>query len=142
MFQFRAFPSYSYFIHCTILEYCSSVLPHSDISGSSLICSSPKLFAACRVLHRLLMPRHSPCALISLTCRRNKLHSSLPALRRASIHSVSFSSPNQSLRFDSVGETPASVPTPYRLAYKLVLLNYAGSTEVVYKIVFTLFLKK
>ena len=42
--------------------------PHSDISGSSLICSSPKLFAACHVLHRLLMPRHSPCALISLTC--------------------------------------------------------------------------
>ena len=67
MFQFRAFPSYDYFIHRTILEYCSSVLPHSDISGSSLICSSPKLFAACRVLHRLLMPRHSPCALFSLT---------------------------------------------------------------------------
>ena len=67
MFQFRAFPSYGYLIHRTILEYCSSVLPHSDISGSSLICSSPKLFAACRVLHRLLMPRHSPCALIRLT---------------------------------------------------------------------------
>ena len=67
MFQFRAFPSYDYFIHRTILEYCSSVLPHSDISGSTLICSSPKLFAAYHVLHRLLMPRHSPCALISLT---------------------------------------------------------------------------
>ena len=67
MFQFRAFPSYDYLIHRTILEYCSSVLPHSEISGSKLICSSPKLIAACRVLHRLLMPRHSPCALISLT---------------------------------------------------------------------------
>jgi hypothetical protein len=55
------------FIHCTIPEYCSGVLPHSDISGSMLICSSPKLFAACHVLHRLLMPRHSPCALFSLT---------------------------------------------------------------------------
>ena len=31
-----------------------------------LICSSPRLIAACHVLHRLLMPRHSPCALISL----------------------------------------------------------------------------
>ena len=41
--------------------------PHSDISGSMLICSSPKLFAAYLVLHRLLMPRHSPCALCSLT---------------------------------------------------------------------------
>ena len=67
MFQFRAFPSHTYFIQCVILEYCSSVLPHSEISGSMLICSSPKLIAACRVLHRLLMPRHSPCALISLT---------------------------------------------------------------------------
>ena len=67
MFQFRAFPSYDYFIHRTIPEYCSGVFPHSDISGSLLICSSPKLFAACHVLHRLLMPRHSPCALLRLT---------------------------------------------------------------------------
>ena len=32
----------------------------------TLICSSPQLIAACRVLLRLLMPRHSPCALIRL----------------------------------------------------------------------------
>ena len=31
-----------------------------------LICSSPQLIAACHVLHRLLMPRHSPYALIRL----------------------------------------------------------------------------
>jgi hypothetical protein len=41
--------------------------PHSDIPGSKLVCSSPRLFAANRVLHRLLAPRHSPCALSSLT---------------------------------------------------------------------------
>jgi hypothetical protein len=41
-------------------------LPHSEISGSSLMCSSPKLIAACHVLLRLLEPRHSLCALISL----------------------------------------------------------------------------
>ena len=41
--------------------------PHSDIPGSQLICSSPRLFAAYHVLRRLLMPRHSPCALFSLT---------------------------------------------------------------------------
>ena len=40
--------------------------PHSEIHGSKLICSSPWLIAACRVLHRLLMPRHSPCALFRL----------------------------------------------------------------------------
>ena len=31
------------------------------------ICSSSQLFAAYHVLHRLLVPRHSPCALSSLT---------------------------------------------------------------------------
>ena len=44
-----------------------SVQAVPDISGSTVICTSPKLFAACHVLHRLLMPRHSPCALSSLT---------------------------------------------------------------------------
>ena len=37
--------------------------PHSEISGSMDICSSPKLFAAYHVFHRLLVPRHPPCAL-------------------------------------------------------------------------------
>ena len=41
--------------------------PHSDISGSKDICSSPKLFAAYHVFHRLLVPRHPPYALISIT---------------------------------------------------------------------------
>ena len=67
MFQFRAFPTYTYLIQCTLTEYCSAGFPHSEISGSMRMCRSPKLIAACRVLHRLLMPRHSPCALISLT---------------------------------------------------------------------------
>ena len=67
MFQFRAFPPYTYLIQCTVRGYGPRGFPHSDISGSSDICSSPKLFAACHVLLRLLMPRHSPCALSSLT---------------------------------------------------------------------------
>ena len=67
MFQFRRFPTYYYLIHSRLLEVCSSGFPHSEISGSMLICSSPKLIAAYHVLHRLLMPRHSPCALCSLT---------------------------------------------------------------------------
>ena len=50
-----------------ILEVCSSGFPHSEISGSKDICSSPKLFAAYHVFHRLLVPRHPPCALSSLT---------------------------------------------------------------------------
>ena len=40
---------------------------HSDIPGSVLACSSPRLIAACHVLHRRFVPRHPPCALIRLT---------------------------------------------------------------------------
>ena len=40
--------------------------PHSDVHGSTLACSSPWLFAACRVLLRRLAPWHPPCALIRL----------------------------------------------------------------------------
>ena len=35
MFQFRPFPSYTYLIQCTMLEYCSSGFPHSEIHGYS-----------------------------------------------------------------------------------------------------------
>ena len=41
--------------------------PHSEISGSKFTYNSPKHIAVCRVLHRLLMPRHPPYALINLT---------------------------------------------------------------------------
>ena len=75
MFQFRRFPTYTYLIQCTLHGYCPCGLPHSEIRGLSDICSSPRLIAACHVLRRLLMPRHSPCALFSLTYRRSKVHS-------------------------------------------------------------------
>ena len=41
--------------------------PHSDTRGSTIARISPRLFAACHVLHRLLAPRHPPYALSSLT---------------------------------------------------------------------------
>src|SRR5436309_12794902 len=41
--------------------------PHSDIPGSKPACGSPRLIAAYHVLRRLLVPRHPPCALSSLT---------------------------------------------------------------------------
>src|SRR5262249_2851619 len=48
--------------------------PHSAIPGSKLVCSSPRLIAAYHVLRRLLVPRHPPCALSSLT-GISKVHS-------------------------------------------------------------------
>ena len=60
-------PFHTLWIGVWILEVCSSRFPHSEISGSLDICSSPKLFAAYHVFHRLLVPRHPPCALYSIT---------------------------------------------------------------------------
>ena len=63
----QAVPHHNLWIQSWLSEYCSDGFPHSEIFGSKPICGSPKLFAACRVLHRLSVPRHSPCALYSLT---------------------------------------------------------------------------
>ena len=60
-------PFLTLWIGVRITEDCSVRFPHSDISGSMDICSSPKLFAAYHVFHRLLVPRHPPCALSSIT---------------------------------------------------------------------------
>src|SRR4026207_1250479 len=60
--------------------------PHSDIPGSKLVCSSPRLIAAYRVLHRLLAPRHSPYALSSWTTSMSNPISN--GLLRQRLHSI------------------------------------------------------
>ena len=62
-------PFLTLWIGVRITEVCSVRFPHSEISGSMGICPSPKLFAAYHVFHRLLVPRHPPYALISITKR-------------------------------------------------------------------------
>jgi hypothetical protein len=77
---------------------------HSEISGSRPVCDSPELIAANYVLHRHLTPRHSSCALSSLTANLcGFLHERLGGLRhhQLSRHAVSDCSPC---------ETP--IPTP------------------------------
>ena len=63
----QAVPLHTLWIGVWMTEVFSAGFPHSDISGSMDICSSPKLFAAYHVFHRLLVPRHPPCALTTLT---------------------------------------------------------------------------
>ncbi len=50
----------------------SGGLPHSEIHGSKLILSSPWLIAEYHVFHRLLLPRHSPNALLALDLIQKK----------------------------------------------------------------------
>ena len=71
-------PFLTLWIGVRMLEVCSSRFPHSEISGSMGICPSPKLFAAYHVLHRLLVPRHPPYALISITKRVRSTGMDLP----------------------------------------------------------------
>ena len=55
------------FIHKRLTGYCPAGFPHSEIHGSRTAFVSPWLIVDRYVLLRLPMPRHSPCALISLT---------------------------------------------------------------------------
>ena len=66
MFQFTGLLQYNYVFIILYLDITLSEFPHSDISGSKLTYSSPKHFVVCHVLHQLLVPRHSPCALSNL----------------------------------------------------------------------------
>ena len=67
MFQFPAFPSYSYGLAARYIRITACGFPHSDICGSQDMCSLPQLIAAYHVLRRLPVPRHPPDALCNLT---------------------------------------------------------------------------
>ena len=67
MFQFSGSTFIKLCIHLMITSFALVGFPHSEICGSTSICDYPQLIAACHVLLRLLMPRHSPYALYSLT---------------------------------------------------------------------------
>ena len=95
MFQFRRFPTYAYLIQRTLTEYCSAGFPHSEIPGSKPMCGSPRLIAACHVLLRLSMPRHSPCALISLTSSKQSPFRSEHPLGYSSLHSLASPLPRE-----------------------------------------------
>ena len=64
MFQFPGFASYTYVFSARYS--LRSGFPHSEIRGSTIARISPRLIAACHVLHRLLAPRHPPNALVLL----------------------------------------------------------------------------
>ena len=77
MFQFPGFASHTYGFSARYR--IRGGLPHSDIFGSKFARNSPKLFAACHVLHRLSAPRHPPNALKTLdrrhfACRDKQPH--------------------------------------------------------------------
>ena len=69
--------------------------PHSDIRGSKLMCSSPRLFAAYHVFHRLPVPGHPPCALLCLT---SLYHPRSPSGSQGRSKNGSYTPPQANLR--------------------------------------------
>jgi hypothetical protein len=69
MVHFPGFARARLWIHRAVRRFYHRGFPHSEIPGSMPACGSPRLIAACHVLHRLLLPRHPPCALSSLTTK-------------------------------------------------------------------------
>lgn len=81
MFHFPAFPPRTLYIQVRVTQS-----PHSVVRGFPIrtswdhrsVINSPRLIADSYVLHRLLMPRHPPCALKNLTTQIKKLNSREP----------------------------------------------------------------
>ena len=67
MFQFPSYSLRRLWIHLRISGYLHRIGCPIRTSADPDMCSSPRLFAACHVLLRLMVPRHPPCALCNLT---------------------------------------------------------------------------
>src|SRR3954452_17491449 len=101
---------------CSSAGHTTSLVRGSPIRKSSdqrSVDSSPRLIAASYVLHRLLVPRHPPCALKNLATQKS--HPSTPGR-------TSMSGPTQTLllqsqkmlastvQFSTYNQTPATRP--------------------------------
>ena len=85
MFQFPRFAS-SHNMMMTVLQ--TAGLSHSEIRGSKVICTLPRLIAAYHVLHRLREPRHPPCALVHFLGRRFSSFTMKPQLILSAVSSL------------------------------------------------------
>ena len=67
MFQFGWFPPYTYVLGIWYWCFTPIGCPIQKSVDITPMCGSPQLIAAYHVFHRLLVPRHSLCALSNLT---------------------------------------------------------------------------
>ena len=71
MFHFPAFPPHSLCVQLRVTTHNRQPgFPIRTSWDQSSVINSPRLFADSHVLHRLLMPRHSPCALKNLATQK------------------------------------------------------------------------
>ena len=75
MFQFRRFPTYTYLFSIRYVDIVHVGCPIRKSPDIAPVYGSPRLIAVSHVLLRLPVPRHSPCALLSLTFMWSSLFS-------------------------------------------------------------------
>ena len=102
MFQFPRFASSPYVFRTGYPR--KGGFPHSDIRGSTIARISPRLFAACHVLHRLLAPRHPPNALISL-----HIHTTARAQGQITPHTITLLSDSSASHHISAQTNPLTL---------------------------------
>ena len=95
-------------------------LPHSEIPGSKPVCGSPRLIAACHVLHRFSAPRHPPSTLSSLTIKylRRESFSIYPTL----LSKIAITADQKALRTCLLSESCLIRATPRRI-HRMVELS-------------------
>jgi hypothetical protein len=119
MVHFPPLPSLAYEFSERYFGMSQSGFPHSEIPGSKPACGSPRLIAACHVLHRLLAPRHSPYALSSLT--KCSLHlTACDVVKKLPIAEYSVVKKSSSY-FDA--DVIGIVPTPPRCGQETLVEN-------------------
>ncbi len=108
----------------------SGGFPHSDIPGSKGALASPGLIAECHVLHRLLLPRHPPNALIALDPIQKKTG---PFVCGGSTATRRQRSGRKSLTLgpSSAGPAPGAIPTSSRGSGVAVSVYRLGKTVLV-----------
>ena len=120
----------------SVADTLAGGFPHSDIFGSKNATVSPKLFAGCHVLHRLLSPRHSPGALNSLKnpyaqtpLSTSNTRDALPNTGKPALVEDTFSR-KHTLRLCFCGQSQPRVPThygyngaPVRARHKTLIIN-------------------
>jgi hypothetical protein len=95
MVHFPGFAHTRLWIHRAVRRFYLRGFPHSEIPGSKPACGSPRLIAACHVLHRRLLPRHPPCALSSLTTKFTQHTAASPGAFSYQLSAISETTPRR-----------------------------------------------
>jgi hypothetical protein len=115
MFHFPTFPPPALCVQAGAMgHYAQSGCPIRRSSDRCLVADSPRLIAGSYVLLRLLVPRHSPCALINLaTTDDARVHCAVLKIRAVPAPQRFRAEGNRSWPRSSLGvsDTEAAVPS-------------------------------